>query len=40
MDVPIIRTKYIRPYVVGLIIGFQNPIIRFLILRRGIYKVI
>ena len=40
MDALITRTKGIRPYAVGLIISLQNPIIRFLVLRRGIYKVI
>ena len=40
MDILIIRTKGIRLYIVGLTIGFQDPIIRLLVLRRGIGKVI
>ena len=40
MDALIIRAKSIRLYIVGLTTGFQGPIIRLLVLRRGTGKVI
>ncbi len=38
--VPVIRTKGVRPYIIGLVICLKDLLVRFLILRGYIGKVI